>query len=244
MEIGACSHRGKVREINEDAYYIPLDKSNLFIVADGMGGHNAGEVASNGAVKSIKEFMDRHIDQWIEQGEETVFEVLREAILEANKDIFDKANSEEAYKGMGTTLTVVLILSKVYIGHVGDSRAYLIQNNQMTQITKDHSLVAELIRNGSITEKEARTHPQRNVITRALGTAENLNIDLYTLGFSKDDIILLCTDGLSNFVEMDEIKDRFSNCEKVQQACEDLVALANERGGHDNITIVAIKNKP
>ncbi|QEK12000.1 Stp1/IreP family PP2C-type Ser/Thr phosphatase [Crassaminicella thermophila] len=243
MEIGAYSHKGKVREINEDAYYISKGDLNLFIVADGMGGHNAGEVASNIAINSIKEFMEIHIDQFLDKDEEKVCEFLKKATFEANKNIFKKAISEKECQGMGTTLTVVLILSKVYIAHVGDSRAYLIHNNNISQITQDHSLVAELLRNGSITENEAKIHPQRNMITRALGTEENIIIDIYTLDFNSDDIIFLCTDGLSNLIETDEIKRTLIDCDNMQHACVHLVELANERGGYDNITVIAIKNR-
>lgn len=243
MEVGAYSHKGKVREINEDAYYISKENLNLFIVADGMGGHNAGEVASNIAINSIKEFMEKHIDQFWDKDEKKVCEILKKATFEANKNIYEKAMREEECQGMGTTLTVVLILSKVYIAHVGDSRAYLIHNNNISQITQDHSLVAELLRNGSITENEAKIHPQRNMITRALGTEENIIIDIYTLDFQPDDIIFLCTDGLSNLIEIDEIKSALIDCEHMQYACVHLVELANERGGYDNITVVAIKNR-
>lgn len=243
MQIGAYSHIGQVREINEDAYYISSSDLNLFIVADGMGGHNAGEVASNVAINSIKNFMEKNMDKYMDKEEEVVCKMLKKAILEANHQIFLKAKEEEACQGMGTTLTVVLILSKVYVGHVGDSRAYVIQNDDILQITEDHSLVAELVRNGSISENEAKNHPQRNMITRALGTDENVTIDIYTLDLKKDDIIVLCTDGLSNVIETHEIKNTMIDCHNMQYACEHLVALANERGGHDNITVIAIKNQ-
>lgn len=241
MEVGACSDIGKVREINEDSYYISNDNLNLFIVADGMGGHNAGEVASNAAIHSIKGFMKKHKDSLLYDDEKTICKILKNATLEANKDIFLKSKREEACQGMGTTLTIVFILSKVYIAHVGDSRAHLIHNNNILQITKDHSLVAELLRNGSITENEAKVHPRRNMITRAVGTEENIDIDLYIVDFGMDDIILLCTDGLSNLIEIEEIKDVLKDCNDLQCGCDHLVELANERGGYDNITVVAIR---
>ncbi|WZL74789.1 Stp1/IreP family PP2C-type Ser/Thr phosphatase [Clostridiaceae bacterium 35-E11] len=243
MQIGAYSHIGQVREINEDAYYISSNALNLFIVADGMGGHNAGEVASNVAISSIKNFMEQNMDKYIDKEDKTICKILKEAILEANHKIFLKSKEEESCQGMGTTLTVALILSKVYVGHVGDSRAYIIQRDDILQITQDHSLVAELVRNGSITENEAKNHPQRNMITRALGTDENVTIDIYTLDLKKDDTIVLCTDGLSNAIEANEIKNTVMDCDNMQYACEHLVALANERGGHDNITVIAIKNR-
>ncbi|QZY57120.1 Stp1/IreP family PP2C-type Ser/Thr phosphatase [Crassaminicella profunda] len=243
MEIGAYSHIGKVREINEDAYYIANGNLNLFIVADGMGGHNAGEVASNVAIQSIKDFMEDHTSEFFDEDEKTVCEILKRATLEANHNIFQRSKREIECHGMGTTLTVVLLLSKLYIAHVGDSRAYLMRKNKLSQITEDHSLVAELLKNGSITENEARIHPQRNMITRALGTEEDIMIDVFTLDLQDDDVILLCTDGLSNLIEVEEIKNVLVDANNMQKACEHLVSLANERGGHDNITVVAIKNR-
>jgi serine/threonine protein phosphatase PrpC len=243
MQVGACSHIGKVREINEDAYCIENDQLKLFIVADGMGGHNAGEIASNIAIHSIKDYMRKNMHRYMNKEDDEVFKVLREAIVAANMDIFMHSVKEKECKGMGTTLTAVLILSQAYIGHVGDSRAYLIQKNKITQITKDHSLVGELVRNGSITESEAKIHPQRNIITRALGTEENVNIDLCTVNFEADDMIVLCTDGLSNMIEGEEIKNTLIDCKDIQLACEQLVALANERGGTDNITMIGVRKR-
>ncbi|AOT68414.1 Stp1/IreP family PP2C-type Ser/Thr phosphatase [Geosporobacter ferrireducens] len=242
MEIGACSHIGKIREINEDAFFIAKDDDNLFIVADGMGGHNAGEVASNIAIDAITDYIDKNMNIQGDHEEPLIFREIRKAIIEANHRILERAVMDENCQGMGTTLTLALILSKVYIGHIGDSRAYRINKQCMTQITEDHSLVAELVRNGSITEVEAKTHPQRNIITRALGTEENIKIDIYSVPFDKEDIIVLCTDGLTNLVEPSEIMECMLYSENLQRACEHLVELANERGGYDNITILAIKN--
>lgn len=239
MEIGVFSHTGKVREINEDSYYISSNDMNLFIVADGMGGHNAGEIASDIAVHSVVSFMEKRETLNME---ENVCEILQESVSEANKKIFLKAKLEQEYQGMGTTLTAVLLLSKLYVAHVGDSRAYLIRDHSISQITRDHSLVGELLREGSITEEEAKVHPQRNMITRALGTDEDVTIDTYTLEIQSNDIIFLCTDGLSNLIEKEEMKSALMDCSNVQKACEHLVALANERGGYDNSTVVAIKN--
>lgn len=241
MEIGACSDIGKVRELNEDAYYMKDNGLNLFIVADGMGGHNAGEVASQIAIETIKNAVEQKMSHH-ENTKEFICNVLREAITEANLNIYTKALQEESYQGMGTTLTMAYVSSKLYIGHVGDSRAYVIQNDEILQVTQDHSLVAELLRNGSITESEAKIHPQRNIITRALGTDERVDIDVLTLDINYNDIIVLCTDGLSNLIDTSEIKHIFLNCKTIQQGCEHLVTLANERGGYDNITVLAIRN--
>ena len=242
MEIGACSHVGKIREINEDAFFIAKDHENIFIVADGMGGHNAGEVASNIAIDTITAYIHTNMNIQEENQELLIFREIRKAIIEANRKILERSTADENCQGMGTTLTLALILSKVYIGHIGDSRAYRISKQCMTQITEDHSLVAELVKNGSITEAEAKTHPQRNIITRALGTDENIKIDIYSVPFETEDIVVLCTDGLTNLVESSEILECMLYSESIKSACEHLVELANERGGYDNITILAIKN--
>ncbi|MFT9494275.1 Stp1/IreP family PP2C-type Ser/Thr phosphatase [Anaerosolibacter sp.] len=242
MDIGAISHTGLIRDINQDSYFVSEDKMNLFIVADGMGGHKAGEVASSIAIDSVKKYIEEHISQKNGEYDEAVSRIIEEAIVDANTKIFNKSMEEEKYQGMGTTLTMAFIQSKLFIGHIGDSRAYLIRNNEIKQITQDHSLVAELLRNGTITEKEAKTHPQKNIITRALGTEENIQIDIYTIELLAEDIIVLCSDGLSNLVEQMEIKECLTNSNSMQSGCEHLVDLANERGGYDNITIIGIKN--
>ncbi len=241
MEIGACSDIGKVRDLNEDSFFIPDSDLKLFIIADGMGGHNAGEVASKIAIDSIKAFLTKNLGQSGNTSEDFIQSTLKEAIVHANRLIYLKSLEEEKYKGMGTTLTVMLVLSKIFIGHVGDSRAYLLKDNKAFQITQDHSLVAELVRNGSITESEAKIHPQRNIITRALGTEENIIVDLYTLDIEKNNIIILCTDGLSNLVNMDEVKEIVEGSKSVEDGCQNLISLANERGGYDNITVLIIK---
>ncbi|MDF2546838.1 MAG: Stp1/IreP family PP2C-type Ser/Thr phosphatase [Anaerosolibacter sp.] len=242
MDIGAISHTGLIRDINQDSYFVSEDKMNLFIVADGMGGHKAGEVASSIAIDSVKKYIEEHISKKNGEYDEAVSRIIEEAIVDANTKIFNKSMEEEKYQGMGTTLTMAFIQSKLFIGHIGDSRAYLIRNNEIKQITQDHSLVAELLRNGTITEKEAKTHPQKNIITRALGTEENIQIDIYTIELLAEDIIVLCSDGLSNLVEQMEIKECLTNSNSMQSGCEHLVDLANERGGYDNITIIGIKN--
>ena len=231
MEVGAYSHIGKVRDLNEDAYYIPENDFNLFVIADGMGGHNAGEVASHIAIDAIKDYLSENLKQMEMISEEYIYRILKESMTYANRLIYTKSLEDEKFQGMGTTLTVMLVLSKVYIGHVGDSRAYLIKNDQILQITQDHSLVAELLRNGSITESEAKIHPQKNIITRALGTEENIIVDLYTLDIEKGNALILCTDGLTNLVTMDEIKEVVLGSKSVQGSCEHLISLANERGG-------------
>lgn len=241
MEVGACSHIGRVREINEDSYYISDSNLPLYLIADGMGGHNAGEIASQSAIDIIRDYVLEKVGQTEYIDENLIPGILKDAITYANCEIFSKSMEEDGYHGMGTTLTVVLVLSEVYIGHVGDSRAYIIGRNEIKQLTQDHSLVAELLRNGSITEDEAKVHPQRNIITRALGTEESIKVDLYKIGLKSKEALVLCTDGLSNLVSPEEIKDVIQSSSQMQSACDQLVSLANERGGYDNITVVAIK---
>ncbi|MFZ5966319.1 MAG: Stp1/IreP family PP2C-type Ser/Thr phosphatase [Bacillota bacterium] len=240
MEFGVISDIGKIRDINEDAFYVS-DKINLFMVADGMGGHNAGEVASNIAINTISTYIEEKIQNQKNTTTESVHAILKKAVLDANKQIYAKANEDVDCQGMGTTLTLGLLLQKLYIGHIGDSRAYVLKDNCISQITQDHSLVAELVKNGSITEDEAKVHPQRNIITRALGTEKEISVDIQHFDLESGAILVLCTDGLSNLIHEKEILECFSHCSNMQAGCEHLVSLANERGGHDNITIIAIK---
>ncbi len=244
MNIGVLTDIGKVREINEDNYCIVNEGLHLYMVADGMGGHNAGEVASLLAIQKIKEHMIKYIStEIVELDEEEVKGILFEAFNRANKEILSRGKEDGQCDGMGTTATLTLkVNDKLFIGHIGDSRAYLVRNNEIQQITQDHSLVAELVRRGSISEREAMKHPQKNVITRALGTDEQIKVDIFTKDLKPFDIIVLCTDGLSNFVDKYEIEKTVLEIDDCDECCRTLVSLANQRGGYDNITIIVIKN--
>lgn len=242
MNIGASTDRGRIRENNQDYYYFSKSsKLPLFIVADGMGGHKAGEVASKMAVNVIvKVFTEADINKL--DREDAIIDTIRRAIVEANNVIFQKSIEDLECNGMGTTITIAYLLNnKLIIGHIGDSRAYSIKDNELKQETEDHSLVAQLVKNGSITAKEAQFHPQKNIITRAVGTSKSIDIDIVIAEVKKDDIILLCTDGLTNMVEESEIKNIISSNENMQSACDNLVKKANELGGIDNITVIAVK---
>ncbi|SHF20452.1 protein phosphatase [Caldanaerobius fijiensis DSM 17918] len=232
---------GNARENNEDGYYIKNDDEfKLFIVADGMGGHNAGEVASSLAIKSVVDYFEKNYKQLVKDDYE-IIRFIKEAIVEGNSEVFKKATLNKSMSGMGTTLTLLLIENgKYFIGHIGDSRAYLIRDKKIKQISNDHSLVAELIRQGSITENEARVHPQRNIITRALGTCNDIEIDIVIDEISPGDIILLCTDGLTNMLTDQEILD-IVNDNEPDRACDELIKAANDKGGYDNITVVIAK---
>jgi len=240
--IGAFTDKGKKREINEDDYYISdFDElgNGYCIIADGMGGHNAGEVASKIAIDVIRDCIDSKYSS--DMSEQQIWDILNLSMEKANYAIYQKSMENEKYSGMGTTAIICLIHNKnAYIAHVGDSRAYLMRDGKMIQITTDHSMVEELINNGSITREEAANHPQKNVITRALGCEENIKIDTYTQKYSEKDILLICTDGLTNMLTCDEIIHVISECENIQHGVEKLVSLSNDKGGLDNITVVAL----
>lgn len=241
MVSGAVSDIGKAREKNQDAYYASKDLSlPLYMVADGMGGHNAGEVASTMAMNIIKNNFIANKE--LLTSKETIFELIKKSIEEANTKIYLKSLENDDCKGMGTTITLAYIFNKeVCIGHVGDSRAYLIRNDNVIQITEDHSYVNELIKIGSITKEEAINHPKKNMITRAVGSSSVIEMDLIAREYEEDDILLLCSDGLSNMLKDYEISQVFNKEKDIQKACETLAYMANLRGGHDNITVVAIK---
>ncbi len=240
MDIGAMSHIGKVRDINEDSYCVLEKDYDLFIVADGLGGHSAGEVASLLAVDNIRDHIIKYISVNMEK--QLIKGIIYEAFNKANEDIYLHAKENFFYDGMGTTATLALrIDSTLYIGHVGDSRAYIIRDNNIDQITLDHSLVAELVRSGNITETEAIKYPWKNIVTRALGTDENIKVDIFTVSFLPKDILVLCTDGLSNFVDKYEIKKIALEINDSNEVCERLVSMANKRGGYDNITVLVAK---
>lgn len=233
------SDLGRSRETNEDSCaYIKLkDDVYLLIVADGMGGHSAGEVASKIAVNSITDFFRSNFDY--DKKLDDIKKLVEESILKANMDIYQNSIINSKYSGMGTTVTLALIYKDIMIvGHVGDSRAYLYKRGQLEKVTSDHSLVAELVKNGTITEIEALHHPQKNIITRALGVDENIKIDIEVQKIEEGNKILLCTDGLSNMIYDDEIEERLKNYKDIEEAAHDMVDTANNRGGFDNITVV------
>jgi PPM family protein phosphatase len=240
MKTGVCSDTGKVRPINQDDYLISEDGCCLYIVADGMGGHRCGEVASRLAVEAVQEHVKRYISEGLDLT--SVTGILYEALNRANRRIMDHARMEPLCEGMGTTLTLMLHSEKLsLIGHIGDSRAYLINRKFCRQITSDHSLVAELFRRGEINEQEAENHPQKHVITRALGISDIVRADFLPINPSHDDYVLLCTDGLTNLVNDDEIHTTILQSPTERDAAKKLVGLALDRGGYDNITALLIK---
>ena len=233
---------GLVRKVNEDSFLCEKlengDDSYLYIVADGMGGHNAGEVASSMAVQEIASHIKENIGI-LELGDKEIRDLIRNAILHANEKVYKTSIIKSNCLGMGTTLSMVIARkNRAYIGHVGDSRIYLIRGNAILKLTEDHSLVAELIKAGTIKPEEANSHPQKNVITRALGTEYTIEPDVSQCNIQNGDFILICTDGLSNAVYEDDMAYVLSNTSDLNKACELLIDKAKEKGGYDNITAV------
>jgi serine/threonine protein phosphatase PrpC len=231
MRVGehiGLSHRGRRRRHNEDAYVV---QPPLFAVADGMGGAKAGEVASALAADAVQESGNDG-----ESGEARVAALIEEA----NRRVFRRASEDREASGMGTTMTVALVEGdEVAIGHVGDSRAYLIRDGRLEQLTDDHSLVAELVRSGKLTPEEAETHPQRSVITRALGTEADVDVDTFSVRSAPGDLFLLCSDGLTSMVDDETILDAVErNRADLEEAAKALINAANRGGGEDNITVV------
>ncbi|MEN1759490.1 Stp1/IreP family PP2C-type Ser/Thr phosphatase [Anoxynatronum sibiricum] len=243
MRTGVCTDAGKIREINQDDYGILENGYGLYIVADGMGGHQCGEVASRMAVEAVLEHVRKYaspdLDNVAAEG------LLFEAIQRANRRILDHARLEPSCSGMGTTLTALFHSpERSIVGHVGDSRAYLLRNNTLTQLTRDHSLVAELYLRGEITEAEAMNHPQKHVITRALGISDTIKTDFLSIELQTHDQVLLCTDGLTNMVSDADITLTVLQAANEQEAARNLVELANKQGGHDNITVLLVNAQP
>lgn len=243
MEFRVVCNKGKVRENNEDAYRVYNSQNGKFsfcIVADGMGGHNGGEIASNLAIEELTKFIiNSYENKYLNQERR----LLEDAIKFANFKVFKKAQKTPHLLGMGTTLTIAFFRdTNAYIGNIGDSRAYLYREGKIRQLTLDHSYVAELVRNGKLTKQEAEKHPQKNIITRAVGTERDIDVDVFYHNLKPDDFIILCTDGLTNMLDDSEIAAilRDNSFDKSPQV---LVDKANEKGGYDNITVILAKYK-
>ncbi|MTI69941.1 MAG: Stp1/IreP family PP2C-type Ser/Thr phosphatase [Firmicutes bacterium] len=244
MKIGVSSDVGKVRDINQDSYFCSnIEALPLFAVADGMGGHNAGEIASSLAIDIIKKYLYDNKEDLI-NGLITIPKFINNSLNKANEAILAHSLNNEKCNGMGTTITMVyLTKEEIFVGHVGDSRAYLLREKSLKQLTHDHSLVAELVRNGSITQEEAINHPQKNIITRALGTDKDVKVDILSREIEEDDIIMLCTDGLTNMVSDKEITEIILQNKNIEKASKALTMTANKLGGSDNTTVMLIKIK-
>jgi protein phosphatase len=242
LKVGFSTDIGNVRAINQDSLFVSnfVDSFPLFIVADGMGGHNAGEIASKLAINKVEEiFKEKYITF---SKPEDVKETIKNSIIEANNYICEQSRLDSNLFGMGTTLTLGFLFKNIFIiGHVGDSRAYMIRNSSINQLTEDHSLVRKLVSEGRITEIEAEKHPQKNIITRAVGADNDIEVDILEIEVLKGDIIFICSDGLTNMVKKDKLLEIFTNVKDIQIACDECVKLAKANGGYDNITVIGIR---
>ncbi len=230
---GYLTDTGKTRELNEDYLYVNNDVG-LFVLADGMGGHNAGEVASALAVNLVSSLIEEELQSGVHP-----VELVRTAITKANAIILNKSESKSAWTEMGTTLVVALVADRqMVIGHVGDSRVYSIANRQIAQLTEDHTFVADWIKKGLLTKEQARKHHQRHGLTEAIGITEDIQVEILVRQRQKDECLLLCSDGLTDMLDDEEILKLVESAKDPQDACNNLVQNANLRGGTDNITVI------
>ena len=239
MRIYSATDVGQKRKMNQDYVFASADPvgnlPNLFVVADGMGGHNAGDYASSHAVGTV-------VDEIRQDADFNPIKVIRHAIESANTEIITQAQNDENLRGMGTTMVVATIVGHyAYVANVGDSRLYLV-NQQILQVTKDHSLVQEMVRMGEINAEQARNHPDKNIITRALGAERTVDIDFFDLKLEPGDVVLMCSDGLSNMVEDSQLREIISDTSTdLDEKGRILIREANRNGGKDNIAIVLVE---
>ena len=243
MRILAKSDIGKAREMNQDSYYVSdleKDELRLYILADGMGGYKGGEIASSLAVASARNYVVNNFKK-TKKDKESILELLKKSVEYANKVVCEKSSEDPELHDMGTTLDVCLIYNnKVFIGHIGDSRVYRIRKNIIRKLTTDHSYVEKLLKEGTITKEEAYNHPKKNMLMKALGCSSLVEPDVICKGFLKDDILLMCSDGLTNMLRDNEIYNLLLN--NPDKPVEALIQNANDLGGYDNITTIIIDN--
>ena len=241
MNLYGLTDIGLVRKNNQDSYAIRVldDALAIAVVCDGMGGAQAGNVASAVAVEAFAATLEDACKQGLPPDPERKQELLRGACRAANTQVFDLSQNNPEYQGMGTTLVAALALShEVYVVNVGDSRCYILSEGQLTQITSDHSLVQALVDCGDITPEEARTHPKKNVITRALGVDDSIRSDVFCVEYKEGDILLLCSDGLTNTVTDAVLQTELSQLTSPEETARKLLTLAVEQGAPDNITVI------
>ena len=251
MEVWAVTDKGRVRARNEDAVTVVKTGSDsqvlIMAVADGIGGHRGGEMASRIAVERAGCYLEESLRNLnAEHDPLAVLQSLAGAIAAANAGIISFSSSSQMYRGMGTTLTVAIVSDgRAYLGHVGDSRAYLIRKTEIFQLTEDHNVVGELLKEGRISEMEAAFHPHRHLLTRALGVGETAEADVCKVDLIPDDILLMCTDGLTGLVEPEEILNEVTVYRgQLDRLPLRLVEMANERGGFDNVTVALCRYTP
>jgi serine/threonine protein phosphatase PrpC len=238
MKTFSITDVGQKRNMNQDYVYTSENSvgnlPNLFVVADGMGGHNAGDFASKYTVQQLVNSIESN-------SETNPIKIIRQSIETANKALIRKAYENSEFAGMGTTLVAATIIKDyIYVANIGDSRLYII-NNDMKQITKDHSLVEEMVRLGEIDPEDARNHPDKNIITRAIGASADIAVDFFEMKLERDDIILMCSDGLTNMIEDEEILKIIKKKKTPEQKAQRLVEIANNNGGKDNIAVIIIE---
>ncbi len=241
MEAYGQTDIGKIRMNNEDSFFLTLEKihflENLFIVADGMGGHNAGEIASQEAIKRLIEFI---LEREVVGKEYGSF--MKKATEHANYQTYIKSVKNRGLKGMGTTITAITIVgNKGYCTHVGDSRMYVYRNQELKQLTTDHTFIQEMVLSGRLTEDEARAHPNRNMITRAVGIGANVEVDTFEVDILEKDILLICSDGLTGMITNDDICKNLATSETIEQKTQKLVQQALDNGGEDNVTVILVE---
>ncbi|HEX2985548.1 MAG TPA: Stp1/IreP family PP2C-type Ser/Thr phosphatase [Caproiciproducens sp.] len=242
LKVYSKSDIGLVRQSNQDAFKSGVfpDHSAWVVVCDGMGGANGGNVASSVAVERISEHL---VESYYDNlDDDAVKNLILSAIMNANLTVHDMASADAELSGMGTTVVAAVVSRGIaHIAHAGDSRAYLVTENEIRQLTTDHSMVQEMVKNGDLTEQEAKQHPQKNIITRALGVEAFIQLDYCEVPFQHGDLLLICTDGLTNYVEADQIY-KLSKQMDANALTDQLITLAKDSGGGDNITVAIVEN--
>lgn len=239
MNYSVLTDIGRARSQNQDAVFATDEAvgslPNLFVVADGMGGHKAGEYASNQAIALVKR-------EVASDTESEPVQIINQGITAANNSIYEEATQDATKSGMGTTMVVATISDHhMCVGNVGDSRLYVYREGQLQQITQDHSVVGEMVRKGEMPKEQARNHPKRNLITRAVGAEKEIRVDFFDETLADGDLVLMCTDGLTSMVEEKQIEEVLASAVSLQEKANRLVELANDNGGRDNITIIIIE---
>ncbi|MDO5382295.1 MAG: Stp1/IreP family PP2C-type Ser/Thr phosphatase [Eubacteriales bacterium] len=238
MKAVALTDKGLERPVNQDYVYVNLDEvgslPNLFIVADGMGGHKAGDTASKYTVETFTSLINQS------ESKDPIL-AISNSVIRVNRMLLEKASESEDYDGMGTTLVVATISGdRLRVANVGDSRLYIV-NDDIVQITRDHSLVEEMVQLGQINRQEARNHEKKNYITRAIGGCEDVEAEMFSVDLKKNDKILMCSDGLTNMVEDKDVLDIINKSDSIEDAARTLVDTANRNGGKDNISVIIVE---
>ena len=242
MRVFSKTDIGKVREMNQDFYYISeqFDELKLFVLADGMGGYAGGEIASKMAVQSACENIKENWKR-VNKSEEEILKLIKDATLYANKLVYEKSKRNKELDEMGTTLDICIIYNGIiYISHIGDSRIYKISQNEIKLLTTDHTYVQKLLMDGTISKEEAKTHPDRHMLLKALGCNETIEPDVFAVRWNLDEQILMCSDGLTNMLSEDEIKEIVLN--DLVSPENSLIKKANDMGGLDNTTLILLKH--